>query len=203
MARMFVLSDVLRIAWKGFISQIWLLAGLLIGYVIVNLSLFLLIPLPEQGTMSIAGISIPLFCMVFSLLFSLGYTKNMFQTLDGEEPQFSAYGRQARKIITWLIAGLIYAVVVIVGCALFVFPGIYLAIRLQFFYTSIVEEDTGMVTSLKRSWEITKGQVLPLFWLLLVAIGFTVLGLAFFVIGIFITFPLVGLMYCYVYRKLL
>jgi len=202
MARIFVLSDVLRIAWKGLISQIWLLAGLLIGYVIVSLSLILFIPFPEQGTISVAGMAITLLSLVLSLLFSLGYTQNMFQTLDGEEPQFSAYGQQSRKSITWLIAGLIYMVVVIVGLALLVFPGIYLAIRLQFFYTSIVEEDTGIMTSLKRSWEITRGQTIPLFWLLLVAIGLTVLGLAFFVIGIFITFPLVGLMYCYVFRKL-
>lgn len=202
MARKFVLLDVLRVAWKGLISQIWLLAGLLIGYVIVCLSLILFIPFPEQGSMSVAGIAIALLCMVFSLLFSLGYTQNMFQTLDGEEPQFSAYGQQSRKIITWLIAGLIYTIIVIAGLALLVLPGIYLAIRLQFFYTSIVEEDTGIVTSLKRSWEITRGQTMPLFLLLLMVIGFTVLGLAFGVIGIFVTCPLTGLMYCYVFRKL-
>ena len=83
MARKFVLSDVLRVAWKGLISQIWLLAGLLIGYVIVSLSLILFIPLPEQGTISIAGMAIALLSLVLSLLFSLGYTKNMFETLDG------------------------------------------------------------------------------------------------------------------------
>ena len=203
MARKFVLSDVLRAAWKGLVSQIWLLAGLLIGYVIVSLSLILFIPIPEQGSLSVAAIAIALLGLGLSLLFSLGYTKNMFETLDGEEPQFSAYGQQSRKIITGLIAGLIYTVIVTVGLALLVFPGIYLAIRLQFCYASIVEEDTGIVTSLKRSWEITKGQAMPLFLLLLVTIGFTVLGLAFFAIGVFVTFPLVGLIYCYTFRKLL
>jgi uncharacterized membrane protein len=85
---------------------------------------------------------------------------------------------------------------------LLVLPGIYLAIRLQFFFASIVEEDTGMVASLKRSWEITKGQVAPLLLLLLVVIGILVLGLAFLIIGIFVAYPFVGLMYCYVFRKL-
>jgi uncharacterized membrane protein len=202
MVRKFILSDVLRASWKGFISQIWILAGLLIGYVIVSLSLNLFIPSPLQGAMSTAGWVIGLISLVFSILFSMGYTKNMFQALDGEEPQFSAYGQQSRKIITWFVAGLIYAVIVLVGIALLVLPGIYVAIRLQFFYTSIVEEDTGILTSLKRSWEITKGQEAPLLLLLLVAIGFTLLGLAFFGIGIFVTYPFVGLMYCHVFRKL-
>lgn len=202
MLRKFILSDVLRGAWKGLISQIWLLAGLLIGYVIISFALTVFIPAPAQGTISLTGMAIMLVSLVFSLLFSLGYTQNMFQTLDGEEPQFSAYGLQASKGLTFLVAYLIYTIIVTVGVALLVVPGIYLAVRLQFFVASIVEEDTGITASLKRSWEITKGQMKPLLLLLLVSIGFTVLGLAFFVIGIFFISPFIGLMYCYVFRKL-
>jgi uncharacterized membrane protein len=202
MVRKFVLSDVLRVAWKGYISQIWILTGLIIGYVIVSLALSLFIPSPLTGTMSMAGMAIALLNLVFSLLFSLGYTKNMFQALDGEEPQFSAYGQESRKIFTGLFVVLIFTVAFIVGLALLILPGFYMAIRLQFFYASIVEEDTGILTSLKRSWEITKGQEAPLLLLLLVEIGLVLLGMIFFIIGIFMTAPLVGLMNCYVFRKL-
>ena len=58
MVRKFVLSDVLRVAWKGFISQIRLLVCLIIGYVIIGLLLNLFIPSPAQGTISIAGFGI-------------------------------------------------------------------------------------------------------------------------------------------------
>ena len=202
MVRKFMLSDVLRVAWKGYVSQIWLLSGLVIGYAIISLALFLFIPSLKQGTMSMATITIMLLSLVLTLLFSLGYTQNIFQALDGEEPQFSAYGQQSRKIFIWLFAGLIYMVTVVIGLALLIMPGIYLAIRLQFFYPSIVEEDNGILDSLKRSWEITKGQEVPLLLLLLVVIGLAVLGTAFFIIGIFVTSPIVCLMYCYVFRKL-
>ena len=202
MARKFMLSDVLRIAWKGYISQIWILTGLLIGYVIVSLALNLYIPSPFLGTMSVAGISIALLSLVFCILFSLGYTKNMFQTLDGEEPQFAAYGQESRKIFTELFAGLILTVAVVVGLALLILPGIYLAIRLHFSLASIIEEDTGIIASLKRSWEITKGREARLLLLLLLEIALILLGLTVFVIGIFITAPLIGLMNCCVFRKL-
>ena len=202
MVRKFILSDVLRVAWKGYVSQIWILSGLIIGYVTICFALFLFIPSPEQGTMSVATITILLISLVLTLLFSLGYTQNIFQALDGEEPQFFAYGQQSRKIFTWLFAGLIYSVIVIIGLALLIIPGFYLAIRLHFFYLSIVEEDTGVLDSLKRSWKITKGQEVPLLFLLLVVIGFAVLGTAFCIIGIFVTSPIVCLMYCYVFRKL-
>ncbi len=202
MLRKFILSDVLRGSWKGLISQIWLLAGLLIGYVIISFALTVFFTAPAKGMISLTDIAIVLGSSAFSLMFLLGYTQNMFQTLDGEEPQFSAYGLQASKGLTFLVAYLIYTIIVTVGLALLVVPGIYLAVRLQFFLASIVEEDTGITASLKRSWEITKGQMKPLLLLLLVAIGFMVLGLAFFAIGTFVTTPLIGLMYCYVFRKL-
>ncbi|MDR0797066.1 MAG: hypothetical protein LBE79_13620 [Tannerella sp.] len=202
MDRKFKFSDVLRTAWKAYISQIWLLTGLVIGFVIVSLALILFIPSPLQGTVSISGIAILLLVFIFSQLFSLGYTKNMFQALDGEEPQFSAYGQESRKIITWLLSGLIYLIIVLIGSVFLIVPGFYFAIRLQFFSTSIVEEDTGVITSLKRSWEITKKQEVPLLLLLLLTMGICILGLAFFVAGIFIAGPLTGLIYVYVFRKL-
>ena len=202
MIRKFTLPDVLRVALKGYISQIWLLTGLIIGYVIVSLALNLFIPDPLNGTISLTGIAIALLSLVISQLFTLGYTKNMFQALDGEEPQFSAYGQESRKLFTGLLAGLIFTVAFVVGLVLLVIPGFYIAIRLQFFYTSIVEENTGIIASLKRSWEITKGHEVALLILLLVEIALILLGLICFVIGIFITAPYVGLMNCYVFRKL-
>jgi uncharacterized membrane protein len=202
MRRIFVLSDVLRVAWKGYMSQVWLLTGLLIGYDIISLALNLFFPSSLLGTISMAGMAIALLSLVFSLLFSLGYTKNMFQALDGEEPQFAAYAQEARKIFTGLFAGLIFTVLFVVGLVLLLLPGFYIAIRLQFFYASIVEEDSGIISSLKRSWEITKGQEKQLFVLLLVEISFILIGLICFVIGIFIAAPYIGLMNCYVFRRL-
>ena len=196
-----LLSDILLVARKAYLSQIWLLTGLLIGYIIVSLALNLFIS-PLNGTISMTGIAISLLSLIINQLFTLGYTKNMFQALDGEEPQFSAYGQESRKILTGLFAGLIFTIIFIAGLVLLILPGFYIAIRLQFYYASIVEEDTGIISSLKRSWEITKGQEMRLLILLLVEIALILLGLICFVIGIFITAPYVGMMNCYVFRKL-
>ena len=135
---------------------------------------------------SIVGtIVINLISCIISCIFALGYMKNIFQALDGEEPQFSAYGQQARKIITYFVANLFMGIIVVFGICLFIIPGIYLALRLQFFTAFIVEEDTGIIESLKRSWEITRGQGMPLFMLMLAMIGIFILGLILLGIGIF------------------
>lgn len=90
---------------------------------------------------SIVGtIVINLISCIISCIFALGYMKNIFQALDGEEPQFSAYGQQARKIITYFVANLFMGIIVVFGICLFIIPGIYLALRLQFSPLSLLKK---------------------------------------------------------------
>ena len=97
MGKPIILSDLFRQSWKSLWAQIWVLSGLLIGYVIIGLLLNAFIP-PSDNHIGVAGIVIIAISVLFHLVFTLGYTKNMFQALDGEEPQFSAYGQMSRKI---------------------------------------------------------------------------------------------------------
>ena len=188
----FIISEVFSTAWKGTKSQLWILAGLLIGYCILSFTLTAF-AMPMQSSI-IGKIIVNVISALFSIIFSLGYMKNIFQALDGEEPQFSAYGQQTKNIITYFLASLITGFVVLAG--------IYLALRLQFFQAFIIEENAGIIESLHKSWEITKGQVLPLFILALVMIGILILGCILFGIGIFVAVPLIYMMYGYVFRKL-
>lgn len=196
----FTISEVFRTSWKAAKSQIWVLTGLLIGYYILSFTLSMF-ALPAQSSKA-SGIIVNVVNMIISMLFMLGYLKNMFQTLDQIEPQFSAYGQQSRKIFTYLFATILSGVIVTIGLCLFIIPGIYLALRLQFFQAFIVEEDAGIVDSLKRSWKITEGQVIPLLMLALTMIGILLVGIILFVVGVFFAVPVIYLMYCDSFRKL-
>ena len=196
----FSISEVCSTSWQRTKTQIWVLAGLLIGMTIISFTLSAF-AMPMQKSI-VGTIVINLISCIISCIFALGYMKNIFQALDGEEPQFSAYGQQARKIITYFVANLFMGIIVVFGICLFIIPGIYLSLRLQFFTAFIVEEDTGIIESLKRSWEITRGQGMPLFMLMLAMIGIFILGLILLGIGIFVAMPLIYMMYGYVFRKL-
>lgn len=196
----FTISEVFKTAWSCTKAQIWVLVGLLIGYTIISM-IISLFAMPAQS--SITGqVIVNLIMLIISSAFYLGYYKNLFQALDGEEPQFSAYGQQSRKIFTFIISSLIFSVIIILGLALFIIPGFYLGIRLQFAPAFIVEEDAGIIESLKRSWEITKGQGLQLFMLLLAMILIILVGFILAIVGIFVAAPVVYMMYCYTFRKL-
>ncbi|MDR1223829.1 MAG: hypothetical protein LBL07_13280 [Tannerella sp.] len=202
MEKKLVYSDILRKSWKGLISQFWLLVGLIIGFTIIY-SLLYLFALPAKGeSMTTSGILISVLCWLLLCLFQLGYMKNCFQTLDGEEPQFSSYGQVSRKLLSYLVASVIYTLIVAVGTALLVVPGVYLALRLQFFFASMVDENTGIIESFKRSWEITKGYTLKLFIILLILILISVIGQLALLIGIFAAIPLTVLMYGEIFRRL-
>ncbi|MDR0744140.1 MAG: hypothetical protein LBF05_07275 [Tannerella sp.] len=197
-----VYSDILRTAWKGLISQFWLLVGLIIGFTIVY-SLLYIFSLPAKGeSMTTSGIIISLLCWLLLSLFQLGYMKNCFQTLDGEEPQFSSYGQVSRKLFSYLVASIIFTLIIAIGIVLLVVPGIYLALRLQFFFASMVDENTGIIESFKRSWEITKGHTMKLFIIMLIMTLISITGELALLAGIFVAIPLIVLMYGYIFRGL-
>lgn len=200
MGSKFSISEVCSTSWQRTKAQIWVLSGLIIGMSIISFTLGAFAMPIQQSVMG--AIVINLISCIISCIFALGYMKNIFQALDGEEPQFSAYGQQARKIIAYLVANILMAIIVTLGLCLFIIPGIYLALRLQFYAALIVEDDAGIIESLQRSWEITRGQEMSLFMLMLAMIGICILGLILLGIGIFVAMPLIYMMYAYVFRKL-
>ena len=159
--------------------------------------------MPAKGdSMSLSGIVVCVLCLFLLGLFLMGYLKNCFQTMDGEEPQFSAYGQESRKLLNFLAAYVIFFVITALGFALLIIPGIYLSLRLQFYLASMVDENTGIIESLKRSWEITKGYSLELFILSLIIVLISLIGTIALFIGVFVAIPLIALMYGCAFRKL-
>ena len=196
----FMISEVFGTSWKHTKSQIWVLVGLFIGFSILSM-IVTLFGMPAQGSI-VGRVIVQIVSLLISCIFMLGYVKNIFQALDGEEPQFSAYGQQSRKIITYLIANILFSIAVCIGMVLLIIPGIYLYLRLQFFTAFIVEEDCGIIESLQKSWNMTQGQTLPLFLLLLTIIGTAIVGCILFFVGFFVAVPLIYMMQCYTFRKL-
>jgi uncharacterized membrane protein len=197
-----VYPAIFRKALAGLLSQFWLLAGLMIGFTIVY-SLLYLFALPAKGeSMTLSGLIVSLLCMLLLCLFQMGYMKNCFQTLDGEEPQFSAYGQVSRKLLSYLVASILFTLTVVLGSALFIVPGVYLALRLQFFFASMVDEDTGIIASFRRSWEITKGHSLRLFIIQLIILLISIAGVLALFVGIFAATPLTILLYGDTFRRL-
>lgn len=91
---------------------------------------------------------------------------------------------------------------VLVGLILFIFPGIYLALRFGLAQSAIVDKNMGVFEAFKYSAQITKNNRLELFFIILFMIGVTIAGCIALIVGLLFAYPLMLLMWIVAYRWL-
>ncbi|MBT3455762.1 hypothetical protein HN446_01750 [bacterium] len=145
-----------------------------------------------------------LFFIIFWLIqtgLKLGFTKINLDIYDKKPPVykdlFSCFGLIGRAVV----ASFLYSLMVGFGLLLFVIPGIIFAIKFGFYLYAIIEEDCGIIDSLKRSSQITNGakwQLLSFHGLLI----FVCTLLTSIAIGVIVAVPVFMLAEVYAYKKL-
>lgn len=116
--------------------------------------------LPVSG-----GVGLALFA-AFTVL-SSAYFVVVSRTLAQPLAEMSTFpagvtDRLGRATFTALVGGLIVTVAVTVGFAFLIVPGLFLAASFLFFVFAVAVEDRGVVGSLERSWELSRGSRLKL-----------------------------------------
>jgi len=201
MKRSFLVSEISRNSWQMLKPQLFSFAGLFVVYIILMTFLRMLLS-PTSEAFWVQSLISSVVTIFLSIIFTLGYLKNFFLTMDGEEPQLAVFKEVFPQSGRYFVAEIVYALIVIIGLCLFIIPGIYLGLRLQYYRAAIVEDNKGAIESLKYSWCLTKGYVFQLFVLGIVMILLVLVGLLALVIGFFITYPVIQMMYVYSYRIL-
>ena len=131
MKKQLKVGSILSTAWKAVKSQIWVLVGLFIVYMILNFTISTLhSSLFNNGKIALS-VLVYVLNLIISIIFALGYTKNIFQALDNFEPQVSAYTAQAHKLPTYLGTGIIYTIIVLLGSVLLLLVGAFFAKDLE------------------------------------------------------------------------
>ncbi|MDP2837748.1 MAG: DUF975 family protein, partial [Candidatus Moranbacteria bacterium] len=121
---------------------------------------------------------------------------------SGVEGKLSTLFSKYHLFFRYLGATILYSLMVVVGLVLFIVPGIYFAVKYQFFSYLIVDKDLGLLDALKKSGELTEGVRWHLFVFLLAIIGINILGVLALGIGLLVTLPLSAMAYVYAYREL-
>jgi hypothetical protein len=111
---------------------------------------------------------------------------------------FSCY----HLLFKYLISSICYFVILLIGILLLIVPGIIFAIKCQFFGYLIVDQDSGPIDALKKSWAMTKGHKWNLFVFSCLVGIINILGLLCLVIGLFASIPATAVAVAYVYYKL-
>lgn len=134
---------------------------------------------------------------------SLGfYYKIPLNFCDGIRSKISDLFLQHRFFFRYVFATTLYVLLSAGAAVLLIVPGIYLAIRFSFYAYFIVDRNSGIMESLKRSWRITQGTAWKLFVYSLAICGLNILGAFALVIGLFATIPTSLVAGAFIYRKL-
>jgi uncharacterized membrane protein len=111
--------------------------------------------------------------------------------------------RDPSLVLHYIIGSIVAGVAIVIGFIFLIIPGIYIAIRLQYFtYCVLEQEEPDCIKALNESWQMTEGQVLDLFALGCLAFCIVILGLIALVVGLIVAIPVVGLMSAIAYRIL-
>ena len=123
---------------------------------------------------------------------------------DGEQPVFGDLFSCFPLIFKWIVAYIVFSLIVIAGLILLVVPGVIWTIKYGFFSFFIIDrEDIGPIEALKESSRITQESKGNLFLFGLIAYGVIVLGVICLFIGLFWAVPTVFVALTFVYRKLI
>jgi len=139
---------------------------------------------------------------VLSVIVRLGLIKISLNFCDNLKSKISDLFSQYRLFFRYLFASILYGLICLLGVIFFIIPGIYFGIRFGFFDYFIVDKNSKIIESLKRSWQISEGNVWNLFLFYLLLFGINLLGVICLLIGLFATISTTMIAKAFVFRKL-
>lgn len=209
-ARSFSISEALAVGWRETKKRFWFWVGVLL--LVFGVSLVgeaceaFLAYLGEQGTNAgalVLGTVIYVPVVIFvSLVFQMGLLKMALAAVDGGEPKLNMLWSEYRLIWRFLGAGLLFGVIVGFGFMLLVIPGIIWALMFMLYSYFIVDKRVGVMDSLKRSAEVTRGSRWRLLGFVIVIQLINMLGVMLLGVGLLVTVPVTMIAMAYVYRRL-
>lgn len=137
---------------------------------------------------------------VFSVFMMLGFTQVGLKIVSGKPFDVGMLFSGGKWLLKGLPAHIIFMVMVSGGFVLFVVPGIIVLLRFGMYQNAIVDRNMGVFQSLGYSWELTKGNGLNLFVILLFCILIFIAGCVAMVVGLLFAFPMMYLAWTVAYR---
>ena len=134
----------------------------------------------------------------------MGLLKISLDFADSKTPTFATLFLYTnwRTLLNFLAAGFLYNIIVAIGLILLVVPGIYFAIRFQYFGYLIADKNLGPIQAFKESTQLTVGVKWGLFKFGFLLGLINILGFLALIVGLILTIPTSMVANGYMFRKL-
>jgi len=198
----FLIGEAIKYGWNIMKANLWFFVGVLIvAWLVTGIPQAIANRLQDNyfGLAALFNI----IHWIAQTIITIGMIKIALKFLADEKPEFVELFRFQGNFWRYVGSSILYGLIVIGGIILFIVPGIYWAIKFQFFGYCIVDQKLGPVEALKKSSKITYQVKWKLLGFGLVMVGINILGFLCLFVGLFATIPTTMIAFAYVYRKLL
>ena len=96
--------------------------------------------------------------LVIGIILYLAAIRLIAETAKNNPPNLgSALILGLKKFIPIIISGILSMAMIMIGYVFLILPGLYLTIRFMFFVQAAMIDDQGIISSLDKSWQVTRG----------------------------------------------
>lgn len=192
----FSMSETLKEAWELTKENFWFLLSYQLILVVLG------------GIFSLGGENFPgvLWRVIgWFILFiaEIGLINSALIISRGGKPGYDQLYATWPLFLSLFVGAFLYHLMVGLGLLFLIIPGLYLWVRYGFFGFFILDQGVGPIESFKLSARATEGKRWHLFWFFMLCVLILLLGVIFFVVGLFVAIPVTLIAIVLVYRKLL
>jgi uncharacterized membrane protein len=200
--RFFSKSEAVLFGWNAFKKDFKFFLGLLVIVVAVNMFFSIVMSSFSEEAPKALVLAVSIIFGIANMLVAMGIIKISLKFCDQEPARYGDLYSTYPLLLNYLAGSIIYGIMVSVGLVFLVVPGLYLAVKYQFYEYLIIDKGKGPIEAIKMSAILTQGVKwnLVLFWLMLA--GINILGMLALGIGLIATVPVSWLAMAYVYRRL-
>lgn len=200
MAQPLPIKEALSFGWKSFQAKPGLLiAAVAVMFVVESISL-ILNPFIERlwVLMLINAIT-----MVLGMVVMLGIIHISLKLYRNQPATLADLWSQFKLLLPYLGANILYGLIVFGGLLLFIVPGIIWMIRYFYFSYFMVDQGLRPMAALKKSAQITHGQIWNLLLFTVLQLLIVYLGVLALGVGLLVTIPIAFMAEVYIYQFLL
>ena len=199
----FANKEAIKYGWGIMKTNFWFFVGIIIvAGLIVGIPSNIADRLNDPD-LCLLGFIFNIIAGVARAIISIGLIKIALIFLNKEKPEFKELFNFKGSFWRFIGGSILYGLIVVAGFILLIVPGIYWAIKYQWFGYCIVDQKLGPVQALKKCAQMTDTVKWQLLGFGLVMTGINILGFFCLFIGLFATIPTTLLAIAFVYRKLL
>lgn len=191
----------------GLIKQSWEIVKRNVQIIVLLMGVFVLYSFVQSFVVKALGESfisslVSLAFTLGSIFLQIGFIKIVLKIVDGQKADIQQLWAYPQYFLRAVVVTIVMGLAIGIGLILLIIPGVYLALRLQFALYFLVDKDMAAMDSLKASWKATEGNILNLFFFMLLLIGINILGAVALLVGLLITIPISFVAVSLLYRKL-